>query len=292
MIMASDRQQKKVILIVLNFVIFRTGTKDPKIACPQYMVTNSTNIGCKLPISQPYETLNVELKRGSPGSAILVVLKKPQDYVKMDPPSKLKLEVTSNQELILRWEQSFGKIRDSCVMYRVKHRTTASDSWTEKDASSTFSSLPSFDICHNYTFHVKSKINNYCADSLMWSEWSEGVTWARNATVCEGQQTTKPPSQFLHTGITVGLTLLLVVIFLAVIGQERIWVILVPQIPNPAKKFEDLINGCNVQEWVGVSKEAVEKMKLNYTETLCTVTEDSDCPGTEGKSLTSPPPEI
>ncbi|XP_040190356.1 cytokine receptor common subunit gamma [Rana temporaria] len=273
-----------------TFIYREDSTGSQAVPCPEYLAVNHMNIGCKLSISQPYTSFIVELSGSASGSSIRKKFQKHQDYVKMDPPYNLTTETTNNLELILRWDQSLGIIPELCVVYRVRHRSTASDSWTERNASQNMSSLPSFDTCQNYTFQVKSQIGA-CANSLMWSEWSAGVTWARNATVCDQQPLTKPSSKFMHTAIPVVLTLLLVVIFLAVIGQERIWVILVPQIPNPGKKFEELINGCNVQEWVGVSKEAVEKMKLNYTETFCTVTEDSECPGPDGKTLTSPSPE-
>ncbi|XP_018428114.1 PREDICTED: cytokine receptor common subunit gamma [Nanorana parkeri] len=274
-----------------TFYYWASAAESKAVPCPEYLVVDYTNIGCKVSISEPYETFGVKLNKSGSGPPIGKKFKKHQDYVKMDPPFNLSTEITGNLELMLRWEQSFGTIPSHCVTYRVKHRTLASDSWTEKDASNTLSVLSSFDSCQNYTFHVKTKMSNVCANAFMWSEWSEGVTWARNATVCDEQPPAKPSSKIVNTGITVGLTLLIVVIILAVVGQERIWVILVPQIPNPGKNFEELINGCNVQEWVGVSKEAVEKMNPNYTETLCTVTEDSDCTGPDGKSLMPTAPE-
>lgn len=274
-----------------TFYYWESTAESKAIPCPEYLHVNYTNVGCKLSISDPYETFGVKLNGSRLGAPIAKNFKKHQDYVKMDPPTNLSIEITPNLELMLRWDQGCGTIPQHCVTYRVKHRNTASDSWTEKDASNTLSVLSSFDMCQNYTFHVKSKMSTVCSNAFMWSEWSEGVTWARNATVCDEQPQARAPWKSTHTGITVGFTLLFVVIILAVIGQERIWVILVPQIPNPGKKFEDLINGCNVQEWVGVSKEAVEKMKLNYTETLCTVTEDSECTGPDAKCLTSTAPK-
>ncbi|KAM5146560.1 cytokine receptor common subunit gamma-like [Mantella aurantiaca] len=270
---------------------FRDVTQQSKaVPCPEYVIVNHTKMGCKRSVSDPYVTFSVKLE-SSAGPPVWKTFKRYQDYVKMDPPYNLITETSGNVELIVRWEQTYGEIPPHCVTYKVKHRSTAREIWTEKEASSALSSLSSFDSCQNYTFHVKSQISNVCANAVMWSEWSEGVTWTRNATECEDPPVTKPSPSPLQTGITVGLILLALVIFLALIGQERIWVILIPQIPNPGKKFEDLINGCSVQEWVGVSKEAVEKMKLNYTETFCTVTEDSECTGPDGKILPSNSPE-
>lgn len=273
-----------------TFIYREDNMGSPAIPCPEYLSVNHMNVGCKLSISDSYASFSVRLNGSASGSSIEKMFQKHQDYVKMDPPHNLSTETTSNLELLLKWEQSYGTIRPHCVVYRVRHRLSSGDSWTEKDASQTKSSLPSFDTCQNYTFQVKSQIGA-CANSLMWSEWSDSVTWARNATVCDQPPFIKLSSRFMHTAIPVGLTLLLVVIFLAVIGQERIWVILVPQIPNPGKKFEELINGCNVQDWVGVSKEAVEKTKWNYSETFCTVTEDTECAGPDGKTLISTSPE-
>lgn len=43
-------------------------------------------------------------------------------------------------------------------------------------------SFPSVDYEKYYTFYVKSKINQYCGTTQLWSEWSVPVFWGNNAT--------------------------------------------------------------------------------------------------------------
>jgi len=43
-------------------------------------------------------------------------------------------------------------------------------------------SFPSVDYEKYYTFYVRSKINNYCGNTQLWSEWSVPVFWGNNST--------------------------------------------------------------------------------------------------------------
>ncbi|XP_068103713.1 cytokine receptor common subunit gamma isoform X2 [Hyperolius riggenbachi] len=270
-------------------LFYQDGSRQRSVTpCPPYLVVDHY-ISCKINVSNRFtQPFTVKLNRSSHESPVVKHYeKRPIDYLKMEPPFNLTVEDTNKGELLLKWQQELGKVPNFCLTYRVRYRNMVSD-WTEKEATATLFSLPSFDRCQNYTFYASSKMSSICSNTLMWSEWSDGVTWARNATNCDDQPSPNQPSKFMQIGFTVGLTLLLVVIFIAVIGQERIWVILVPQIPNPGKKFETLFTtyGNDFQEWVGVSKEAVERMKPNYSEPFCVVTEDPDSTGQEGKTLT------
>lgn len=154
-----------------------------------------------------------------------------------------------------------------------------------KDATSTLFTLPSYDSRQTYTFQVRSQINKNCGNSKFWSDWSQAVTWGgRNITVTDEQ-----PSTFTKAFAILVVTFLLLVVAVFVIRTDRVWVILVPQIPNPGKKFEDLftLHSNNFQEWLGISKEAVENLKTNYTEPLCIVTEDPDFSEPDGKNPTT-----
>ncbi|XP_063791698.1 cytokine receptor common subunit gamma [Pseudophryne corroboree] len=244
--------------------------------CPQYVIANHITIGCHFPEGKTFQTFNVKLNSSSMGPPIQKTFHNLQELVKMDPPANLSVVNTSSLELRLTWEQSLGVFSELCISYQVRHRSMGSDKWTVKNASSKKFSLPSFDPRETYTFYVRSQLNTNCISSNIWSEWSEGVTWGRNATVSDGQPLTELAKTVLISIISTCVLLLLLLLF---IRMERIWFILVPQIPNPGRKFEALFNiyRGDFQEWLGVSKEAVDNLKPNYTEPLCTVSEDPDC---------------
>ncbi|XP_075040578.1 cytokine receptor common subunit gamma [Mixophyes fleayi] len=267
-----------------NYTLYYWYSKEEAAPCPQYLVANRTTIGCLFSNGKTFIKFTVKLY--SSIHSVVTVFENLQNLVKMDPPTNLNVVNTSSLELRLTWVQSYGSFPDRCMSYQVQHRNMASDKWTVKNASSTKFSLPSFDPQQSYTFHVRSQLSISCASSKMWSEWSQGVTWGRNATVSDGQ----PLTTLLKTAlISIFSTILLLLLLLLLIRMERIWIILVPQIPNPGRKFEDLFityKG-DFQGWLGVSKEAVENLKLNYSEPLCTVSEEPDCTVLDGKNPTT-----
>ncbi|XP_075690407.1 cytokine receptor common subunit gamma [Rhinoderma darwinii] len=257
------------------------------VQCPHYVVANHKIIGCRISAVETFRTFTVKLNPINQRLPTLRKFDKLQDWVKMDPPSNLHVENTSSLELLLTWEQSYGSFQSYCMAYQVQYRNMASDKWTVKDASSTSFTLPSYDPRQTYTLHVRSQININCGNSKFWSDWSQAVTWGRNITVTEEQPTT-----FIKAIVILVVTFLLLVVVVLVIRTDRVWVILVPQIPNPGKKFEELftIHDRNFQKWLGISKEAVENLKTNYTESICIVTEDPQCTLSDGKTSTTNSP--
>ncbi|KAM4663432.1 cytokine receptor common subunit gamma [Discoglossus pictus] len=194
--------------------------------------------------------------------------------VKLDPPYSLKINSTDNNELLLKWQQDSGLFPIHCMCFQVQHHNMASEQWRLKDVNSAQFSLPSFDPQQSYTFQVRSKLNNLCATTEMWSEWSEDITWGKTETM------SVEPSRSAYVQSLIMYLMLpfvcLVLVLLVLTRVERIWVIFVPRIPNPGKKFEDLFKTYkgDFQEWLGISKEVVESLKHNYTEPLCSVSED------------------
>ncbi|XP_040261564.1 cytokine receptor common subunit gamma [Bufo bufo] len=270
-----------------TFYYWYGGKESSAVICPQYLVANQKIIGCQISVPETFKTFNVKLNTSIQRLPTIRTFDKLQDWVKMDPPSNLSVENTTSLELHLTWEQSYGSFAPYCIAYQVQHQNTANDKWTVKDASSASFILPSYDPKQTYTFQVRSQIHTHCGNSKFWSDWSQAVTWGRNITITDEQ-----PSTFTKAFVILIVTFLLLVVVVLVIRTDRIWLILVPQIPNPGKKFEDLftLHGYNFQEWLGISKEAVENLKTNYTESLCIVTEDPDCPELDGKNPTTNSP--
>ncbi|XP_056394672.1 cytokine receptor common subunit gamma [Hyla sarda] len=266
-----------------NYTLYYWYSDQESFHCPKYLVANHKTTGCQLSVKDTFRTFTVKLNTTSPGFPTIHKFDKLQDWVKMDPPSNVHVENTSSLELLLTWEQSFGLFPPHCMAYQVQHRNMAGEKWMVKDASSTSFTLPSYDPRQIYTFRVRSQISIHCGNSKLWSDWSQAVVWGRNITVTDEQ-----PSTYKNALVILAVTFMLLVVVVFVIRTDRVWMIFVPQIPNPGKKFEDLFNvyKYNFQDWLGISKEAVENLKTNYTETFCIVTEDPDCPGPDEKNPT------
>ncbi|XP_053329490.1 cytokine receptor common subunit gamma [Spea bombifrons] len=252
--------------------------------CPQYILDGNTNIGCWFNNSvETFQSMTAVLNSSSLNQPIKKHYERLQDQVKLDPPYDLHVGNTSSLELILKWEPSLGKYPLHCVHFQVQHRSTTSAKWTEKIALTKQFSLPSFDPEKTYVFQVRSKLNDICSNAKMWSDWSPAVTWGGNFTIKAHQ-----PLERVVKSVIIYLvsSIVLLTFLVALVRVERIWVIFVPRIPNPGKKFEELFStyGGDFQEWIGVSKEIVDSLKHNYSEPLCTVSEDTGCNATNARN--------
>ncbi|XP_024077433.2 uncharacterized protein LOC112122969, partial [Terrapene carolina triunguis] len=83
------------------------------------------------------------------------------------------------------------------------------------------------------------------------------------------------PWFWIHVVLPTASLMLILVLVILLIRMERVWVILMPRIPNPSKNFDELFNTHqgNFPEWAGVSKDVVESFKPNYSESFCYVSE-------------------
>ncbi|KAH0630770.1 hypothetical protein JD844_003963 [Phrynosoma platyrhinos] len=75
--------------------------------------------------------------------------------------------------------------------------------------------------------------------------------------------------------IGVGSLCLLMVLVVTLLRMERVRLVLMPAVPNPSKKFEELFTDYhgNFSEWVGVSKDAMESFRPTCHESICYVSE-------------------
>ncbi|KAM8934226.1 cytokine receptor common subunit gamma [Pelodytes ibericus] len=265
---------------------YRFGNEDLTAPCSEYLLNGNTTIGCWFKKAvDTFQSFTAELNGNILHQPIRKTYKLLQNQVKLDPPYDLHVENTSNFELFLKWNQSEGEYRSHCICYQVQHRSSTSGKWTVKNVSARVFSLPSFDPKKTYTFQVRSKLNDQCSSALIWSTWSLGVTWGRNATLnADGPQ----GSIWKNLIIYIASSVTLVILMILLVRVERIWVIFVPTIPNPGKNFEDLfkIYEGDFKEWLGVSKEAVESLEHDYNEPLCSVSEEYDTSGLESKHPT------
>ncbi|XP_049683888.1 cytokine receptor common subunit gamma isoform X3 [Accipiter gentilis] len=193
--------------------------------------------------------------------------------VKPEAPVNLTIRNMSNNQLQLTWTSPYP--RAQCLEHAIKYKSNKDTSWTEHQVKGDVFSFPSVDYEKYYTFYVRSKINSYCGTTQLWSEWSVPVVWGSNST-SKGMAEEPLHWFWIHTVlIPVVSCLLLLVLVILLVRMERVWVILMPRIPNPSKNFDDLFitHKGNFQEWAGVPKDVMESFKPNYSENICYVSE-------------------
>ncbi|XP_030066157.1 cytokine receptor common subunit gamma [Microcaecilia unicolor] len=242
--------------------------------CKRYIKQQDLNIGCNFTKSELkfFHPFQIHLN-GSHGARHLPIVSAKlqlQDRVKPNPPVNLTIRNISRNQLALSWKAEY---KNDCLEFLVRFKSTTDTLPTEQNVNTFDFSYPSVDPEKQYTFQVRSKINKYCGNSVIWSEWSDAITWGKNATTPGASDVDfSVPTMLLTTMVSV---FFLFVLFF-VIRRERVWLIIVPNIPNPSKNFEELFqthNG-NFPEWAGMSKDIVDSFTPSYNETLCYVSEE------------------
>ncbi|XP_014818562.1 PREDICTED: cytokine receptor common subunit gamma isoform X2 [Calidris pugnax] len=249
----------------------------PVVECKHYLQDQGINVGCHFNRSETIQFLPFRvLLNASLGSRTLEIHSNRmelQDLVKPEAPVNLTIRNVSGNQLQLTWSSPYAKAR--CLEHSVKYKSNKDTSWTEHRVNGDIFSLPSVDYEKFYTFYVRSKINGYCGSTQLWSEWSVPVVWGNNST-SKGAAEEQLRWFLIHTVLVpIASCLLLLVLVILLVRMERVWVILMPRIPNPIKNFDELFsthNG-NFQEWAGVPKDVVESFKPNYSENICYVSE-------------------
>uniref|UniRef100_A0A7M4E6J8 Fibronectin type-III domain-containing protein n=1 Tax=Crocodylus porosus TaxID=8502 RepID=A0A7M4E6J8_CROPO len=147
--------------------------------CRRYLQHNGINIGCWFDDSEitPFQTFRVHINAslGSRTHVIPTYDMKLQDLVKPDPPVNLTLQNMSNHQLQLSWQTPYPK--PHCMEYAVRYKSNKDTDWMVHRVSGELFSFPSIDEEKKYTFHVRSKISQYCGSTQLWSEWSVPVYW-------------------------------------------------------------------------------------------------------------------
>ncbi|XP_073214744.1 cytokine receptor common subunit gamma isoform X3 [Lepidochelys kempii] len=244
--------------------------------CKHYLQEEGINTGCWFNHSEiiQFRPFYIHVNASHGGRSLIIPTKgmKLQDLVKPAPPVNLTIQNISNNQLQLTWDSMY--LKPLCLEYAVKYKSNQDTSWTEHLVSGKIFSFPSVDYEKYYTFYVKSKINQYCGTTQLWSEWSVPVFWGNNATD-QGTAEEQAPWFWIHVVLPIASLMLFLVLVILLIRMERVWVILMPRIPNPSKNFEELFNTHqgNFPEWAGVSKDIVESFKPNYSESFCYVSE-------------------
>ncbi|XP_061454819.1 cytokine receptor common subunit gamma isoform X1 [Rhineura floridana] len=243
--------------------------------CEHYIQSDGINTGCWFSDVDLDYYFNAYISvNHSRNSSVLEQHVLLQHRVKPSPPINLSIQNMSNNQLLLTWGSS--KIPHHCLEHIVKYKSNKDTDWMEQKTQVMKFNLVSVDPEKFYTFFVRSKMSESCASTNLWSDEAGPVTWGKNATT-KGSANEVQSMYFWIQSILipVGSLFLLLFMVLALMRMERVWLILMPRIPNPSNKFEDLFTAHqgNFSEWAGVSKDAMESFKPNYRESICRVSE-------------------
>ncbi|XP_053129975.1 cytokine receptor common subunit gamma [Hemicordylus capensis] len=252
-----------------------TRPPSPRAECKHYLQTDGINTGCwfnKSELQIGLNRFNVHINASQNGrlstiSAESLIL---PDLVVPSAPINLTLKNISNNQLQLTWKTPY-KSNEGCLEHEVKYKSNKDTEWTKQSVTNMKFNIASVDPAKFYTFTVRSKISNLCGNTKLWSEDSGPVFWGGNSTNKDGVSSTSFWLQSVL--IPIGSIFVLFLLLVMLMRMERVWLVLMPRIPNPSNKFEDLFTAYqgNFSEWAGVSKEAVESFKPNYRESICRV---------------------
>ncbi|XP_057351790.1 interleukin-13 receptor subunit alpha-2 isoform X4 [Manis pentadactyla] len=148
--------------------------------CADYVMVNGKNTGCRFPYlkSSDYKDFYICVNGSSESQSIRssYFIFQLQNIVKPLPPNFLSFTVKNSEEINLRWSMPEGPIPANCLIYEIEFTeddTTWVTTAVENEVYITRTSNESQQLC----FLVRSKVNIYCADDGIWSEWSNKQCW-------------------------------------------------------------------------------------------------------------------
>lgn len=153
---------------------------DHSAECTDYIKVNGKNMGCRFPYleSSDYKDFYICVNGSSESQPIRpsYFIFQLQNIVKPLPPDYLSLTVKNSEEINLKWNMPKGPIPAKCLIYEIEFTeddTTWVTTTVENEIQITRTSNESQKLC----FMVRSKVNIYCSDDGIWSEWSDEQCW-------------------------------------------------------------------------------------------------------------------
>ncbi|XP_038604101.1 LOW QUALITY PROTEIN: cytokine receptor common subunit gamma [Tachyglossus aculeatus] len=241
--------------------------------CGRYLVTEGLRSGCWFNRTEIclYETFGVQL--WTPFGALPKQEgMRLQDLVVPWPPWNLTLWNVSDSQLELSWTDRYSS---QCLEHQVQYQTDQDAEWTVQWVSQQQRfSLASADGHKRYTFRVRSRFSPYCGSAQAWSSWSDPVHWGVNSSREAPPTGTGGLAGVGAVLIPLAFLTVLLVLVTALVRLERVWIILMPQIPN-LKHLDELVSAHrgNFSDWSGVSKGLEESLQPDYSEHLCHISE-------------------
>ncbi|XP_047621746.1 interleukin-13 receptor subunit alpha-2 [Phacochoerus africanus] len=153
---------------------------DHALQCADYIKTNGKNTGCRFPYleSSDYKDFYICVNGSSESQSIRpsYFIFQLQNIVKPLPPDYLSLTVKNSEEVNLKWSIPRGPIPSQCFIYEIEF-TEDDTTWvTTTDENEIYITRTSNES-HRLCFSVRSKVNIYCSDDGIWSEWSDEQCW-------------------------------------------------------------------------------------------------------------------
>ncbi|XP_008061210.1 interleukin-13 receptor subunit alpha-2 [Carlito syrichta] len=177
---------------------------DHALQCAHYIKANGKNIGCRFPYleSSDYKDFYICVNGSSESKPIRssYFIFQLQNIVKPLPPDYLHLTLMNSYEINLKWSMPGGPIPARCLIYEVEI-TEDDTKWVTTTVEPEIIHImrnKSQQLC----FLVRSKVNIYCSDDGVWSEWSD-------KQCLEGDRQTKILLSFLVPFVSVSLISLL-----------------------------------------------------------------------------------
>ncbi|KAM9456250.1 interleukin 2 receptor, gamma a [Clarias gariepinus] len=250
----------------------RDSSQTDPVECASYLHVGALRVGCLVPYSEEkllrFRDFYAWLYRDD-----IIIAK--QEYtplskrVKLHPPHNVSW-VLRDPELWIYWNIS-SNIKFMCQEREVRYRINGNQ-WNDQGrVMENAFNVPFPNAQKRYDFQVRVRMSSNCAQSDLWSDWSELVSWGTtvNDTVLTTQTSTG-----LMVLYTIGAAVVLIMLTCLLIHSERLRVILVPVVPSP-KNLGDLIDSYNgnVEKWLHISKELQDGFKPNFSERPCTVRE-------------------
>ncbi|KAG8144707.1 hypothetical protein E2320_013166 [Naja naja] len=236
--------------------------------CKDYMQKDRLNVACQFSNCTLFMYLNMFLN-DSQGQSVVPEALLLNNRVRAGKPFNLTFHNLSNHQLLLTWDTPYNI--PNCLQHSVRYKSNKDTEFMEHSTVNSMKfNIPSVDPEKRYVFYVKSKLHIRCATTDLWSEESSPAFWGKEAV-------TSPllSSPIKSIMIPLASCLFLMLMLVALLRMEKVWVVLMPRIPNPSRNFEELFTAYqgNFSEWAGVSKYMVESFKPNYYENICAITE-------------------
>uniref|UniRef100_A0A6J0TVH0 Cytokine receptor common subunit gamma n=1 Tax=Pogona vitticeps TaxID=103695 RepID=A0A6J0TVH0_9SAUR len=236
--------------------------------CQDYFQRDGIRVGCRLNITFNSETLFYKLYIHLNSSHTNTSYNDTVELlsrVQVGAPFNLSVKALENNQLRLSWNTPYRNPR--CLEHAVEYRSNKDVNFTTQKTEEMNFNVASVDPEKRYTFYVRSKMKLLCSFTELWSEPGGPIYW--------GKETAPSMPFLLQISLLLASFFLLILLVLILLRMERVRLVLMPAIPNPSKKFEDLFTAYhgNFSEWAGVSKDALDMFKPSYHESICRVSE-------------------
>ncbi|XP_039620512.1 interleukin-13 receptor subunit alpha-2-like [Polypterus senegalus] len=147
---------------------------DHALECSNYIKSDGYNIGCNFTGAYLIEFTDLNIcvngssSHGNMRAAYFTY--ELQNIVKVDMIDKLNLTL-ENKRIHLEWSVASSKIPHHCLEYEVQYMKNTKE-WKAIFTDETKISLFNLHRWNSLCFRIRSKINMYCADNNIWSDWS------------------------------------------------------------------------------------------------------------------------